>query len=818
MRGARAFIGRHRRVCKGIGLLSLVLLVLAQPPAGAQSGADVFDATGPPTQVAGDSVVNKFPLSHYALDLHIASVDAGPINLPDVPKLTLFALTDIIWQATAFLTYLVIQLFTFAFSLDLLQGSEATGGRGALEPVAQAVTNFYNSTFGEPFLVCAIILCGLWGINKALLQRRTTEALQAFATSLVFAIIAMWFVFNPTGSVGFIADKSNELSSAFLSVSSSGEVVGQEKAKTDASDRLFEAHIHNPWLVLNFGGLRHCVTTASLERAKEAEEDKVDDTLVSTNVYPRTGPDRQGRARTCRDNNKYAGSYLYFEQPDKKRSNEGDEKSSYTAINTADKKKFADALPEEYKVDLDAADVVAVSIQESGGVTQRLGVAIVVFLANLGMILLVGALSIAVVLAQVLALLLLLFAPAALVIGIFPGRGHDFFRAWFIKLLTALFRKAIYSFVLALLLAAATALTAASSDLGWLMSFGLQATFYWMVFLYRKQILAAFTAATTASDSEESPRRFSELYYKTRVARGAVGLVAGAPGALAGGVANAGRGVRDTARDVGHDARSARDWATRGRRGGRDDDDSDGDGRQDDDRHRPDGGDAPPPPDDGPRRIDWSTEPPPAPPPPPVTDSPPVTTTTTGSNGRGGGEGHEPPDAAGAGAGAGAPTPVPLPGGEPEAGRDGQPGRAGERGMPGAPGSAVPGKPDTGTTPPAPIPAGGAGTGTGGGAGGGADGPRERVEGSREAVERGRAGNPPPPVTPRPAPPARRDGQGRQAGARSSSAARRSAAAAISEAQQRIGELERKRGRTAGEKQELDQLRDWMRDAKDAER
>jgi hypothetical protein len=806
MRGVRAFMGRHRRVWKGIGLLSLVLLVLAQPPAGAQSGSDVFDATGPPTQVAGDSVINKFPLSHYALDLHIASVDAGPINLPDVPKLTLFALTDIIWQATAFLTYLVIQLFTFAFSLDLLQGSAATGGRGALEPVAQAVTNFYNSTFGEPFLVCAIILCGLWGINKALLQRRTTEALQAFATSLVFAVIAMWFVFNPTGSVGFIADKSNELSSAFLSVSSSGEVVGQERAKTDASDRLFEAHVLNPWLVLNFGGLRHCVTTASLERAKEADADKKDDSLVSTNVYPIGGPDRQGRARTCYSNKKYAGSYLYFEQPDLKRSNEGDEKSSYNAINNGDEKKYAEALPEEYKVPLDEGDVAAVSIQESGGVTQRLGVAIVVFLANLGMMLLVGALSIAVVLAQVLALLLLLFAPAALVIGIFPGRGHDFFRAWFVKLLTALFRKAIYSFVLALLLAAATALTSASSDLGWLMSFGLQATFYWMVFLYRKQILAAFTAATTASDNEESPRRFSELYYKTRVARGAASFVAGAPGALAGGVANAGRGARDTARDVGHDARSARDWATRGRRGGRDDGDSDGDGRQDDDR-RPDGGDTPPPPDDGPRRIDWSTDSAPTSPPPPVTDSPPVTT-TAGTNGHGGGDDYDRPE----GAGAGAPTTVPLPGGEPEAGHDGQPGRAGERGMPGAPGSAVPGKPDTGTTPPAPIPAGG-------GAGGGADGPRERVEGSREAVERGHAGNPPAPGSPQPAQPPRRDGQGRpSAVSRSAAAARRSAAAAISEAQQRIGELERKRGRTAGEKQELDQLRDWMRDAKDAER
>src|SRR4051794_350419 len=54
-------------------------------------------------------------------------------------------------------------------------------------------------------------------------------------------------------------------------------------------------------------------------------------------------------------------------------------------------------------------------------------------------------LSLAVILAQVVALVLLGFAPGALVIGIFPSAGHDLFRAWLGKFATAVFIKALYS-------------------------------------------------------------------------------------------------------------------------------------------------------------------------------------------------------------------------------------------------------------------------------------------------------------------------------------------------------------------------------------
>ena len=139
--------------------------------------------------------------------------------------------------------------------------------------------------------------------------------------------------------------------------------------------------------------------------------------------------------------------------------------------------------------------------------------AALIFAGALGAIAVLGGLSLAVVLAQVLALFYLAFAPVALVAGVFPGRGHDLFRAWLSRLVGALLRKAIYSLVLAVVLAVSAALTAATSSLGWLVAFRLQTSFYWLIFLRRREFVARLTMATSGDTSHDRPGR---LPWRTR--------------------------------------------------------------------------------------------------------------------------------------------------------------------------------------------------------------------------------------------------------------------------------------------------------------
>ena len=132
-----------------------------------------------------------------------------------------------------------------------------------------------------------------------------------------------------------------------------------------------------------------------------------------------------------------------------------------------------------------------------GGQYQRLLVAIVVFFAELGAFVLLGALSVGVITAQVLLLLLLAFSPVALVAAAVPGRGHQFFKGWLAKLAGFLLRKAAYSLVLAILLAVCAAISAATSQMGWLFSFGLQCAFFWAVFLQRRSLTEGLVGTVT---------------------------------------------------------------------------------------------------------------------------------------------------------------------------------------------------------------------------------------------------------------------------------------------------------------------------------
>ena len=85
----------------------------------------------------------------------------------------------------------------------------------------------------------------------------------------------------------------------------------------------------------------------------------------------------------------------------------------------------------------------------------------------------------------------------ALVAAAIPGRGHDFFKGWLEKLAGYLLRKAAYSLILAILLAVNGALPSATAQLGWLMSFGLQALFFWAVFLQRKTLAESLIGIAT---------------------------------------------------------------------------------------------------------------------------------------------------------------------------------------------------------------------------------------------------------------------------------------------------------------------------------
>jgi hypothetical protein len=467
---------RHRVVL--IGASAIALVALAWPPAVAKDlGSDVIGNISPESRLGAGALVDRYPLSAFSLDY---STDVGITELDGVPPTIAHWAAAQIWSLWSFLIKSMIDLFAWAFSLDLL-GVEP-GQHGALEPVADAITSIYENVLGEAWMAAAIVLAGIWGIWRALIQRRYTETLGALTVSVVFVVIALFFVYEPEKTVGTASRWTNELSLAFLAGANTGSLDDPAQAKRRVADQLYSTLIYEPWVVLQFGGLQHCV-----------DLDKRDD-----DGYPKpVGPHDPARD-VCRNHLKqgqdghggYAQRFLRYPAGSDQREAE------YEALRSGEvPANERDGQFRGYEVD--RSDSPAVDVQQEGGAFQRLTLALVFFVGSLGAVLLLGFLSLAVILAQVVALVVLGFAPVALVIGIFPGAGHDFFRNWLGKLGTALFIKALYSLVIAVVVAVSAALAASTTALGFLFAFGLQAIFFWAIFIYRKQITARLVGATT---------------------------------------------------------------------------------------------------------------------------------------------------------------------------------------------------------------------------------------------------------------------------------------------------------------------------------
>jgi hypothetical protein len=254
--------------------------------APAWAASDLYGNVGPGGSVSG--LADRYPLGHYALDQHFSAVKAsltGGIDASGVPAMIAFFLANLLWQITAFCANAVITLFSFAFSLDLLNGSSATGGGGALAPIADAIGSLYAHTFGTPWMVIAVTLTGCWAMWHALVQRRYSETAGALTMSLIFCLLALAIVTRPDETIGQASRLSNQLSIAFLSATAHGELTSGEQARRAAADQLFALLTYRPWVALNFGGTEHCI------RAGTGDADHDPQSLPVRPLAPSPGQD-----------------------------------------------------------------------------------------------------------------------------------------------------------------------------------------------------------------------------------------------------------------------------------------------------------------------------------------------------------------------------------------------------------------------------------------------------------------------------------------------------------------------------------------------
>ncbi len=511
----RRAVTRRRTLLAAVAILALAVLaiVLLSPAAGV---ADTLANISPASPGPAGGWMSRYPVGRYQIDQYFPAISVsliGGVNVSGLMPMVAYAAAQVIWLVTAFISYAVILIFQFAFNLNLL-----TGESGALAPIAQAIHNIYASTFGQPWLIAAITAVGVWAMWKALVQRRYTQTATTLATSLVYCVVALVIVARPVQTITPLSEISNEMSRGFLSLTATGTVSEGGAAEQADSGRLFQTLIVDPWTVLEFGGIEHCVNSAGrsvpvqpLSR-NPGENAKLEGRLEETSEV-------HAENKLCVNNReKYAPHILAYPYQSPGRNAE------YEAIKDGETGKLPSSDPGKSNgsYTLSKADKPAAEAAGEGGQYERLLIAIVLFPAELGIWVLMGALSAGVIVAQIVLLLLLAFAPVALIAAVIPRHGHASFVGWINKMLSYLARKAVYSLLLAILLAVCGALQEATSSLGWLMSFLMQAIFCWTVVLQRHRLMSGMASALTGSSTAgegSGTGRLQTLYYATRMAQ-----------------------------------------------------------------------------------------------------------------------------------------------------------------------------------------------------------------------------------------------------------------------------------------------------------
>lgn len=441
--------------------------------------------TGRQNCAATGSIAHQHPIDHYGLDTHI---DVGITNLGDAFLAALQSIGGLLWMALIYLLKGVLLLVEWGFSIDLL-GTAMSG-------VRRTLNTLHHDVIGQPWFLAAISVAGLWGIWRGLVQRQATTAITGLLATVGLMVCALVILARPNDTVGHASRLANDASLGILAAATAQPLDRPTQSLSEAAQGVFGSLVRDPWCALQFGSVTYC-------------------------DEPARTPDSSGTV---------ADAWLAHEPGSKARG------LLYAFLGGG-----------EFFSDEKTADPGRVRLQQAGGTFSRLAILALVAVGLLGACALLAYIGIRLLLASVLALLLLLFAPAMLLAPAFGESGRATFVAWGKRLVGALAAKLVYALFLAVVLAGAGLLR--RLDIGWFGTWLLQISFWWGVLLKRHELIGFVSIKPDGANQRGGMlSSVAHGYYAMQVGRSvraATQRLTRTPRRAAGAVAQRTRAVRD---------------------------------------------------------------------------------------------------------------------------------------------------------------------------------------------------------------------------------------------------------------------------------
>ena len=386
------------------------------------------------------------------------------------------SIAALLWMALVYLLKGVVLLLEWAFSIDLLGASMSEARR--------ALATLHEQVLGEPWFLAALSVAALWGIWRGLVQGQATRTISGLAATVGLMVCGLVVLAKPDATVGHASRLANDAALGTLSAATTRQVAtGRRSPLSDAMIGVFDTLVRQPWCALEFGSVRYC------DEHPPGRRD-----LTNADVWL--------RYPTGSDERKSLYDLLTGKDPDDHSTLHD---LTHPVLNTVgivgDDRK---PLPASVKA-LVTKDKPRAAMQEAGATVPRFALLAVIGVGMLGAIALLGYLGLRLLLASVMALLLLLFAPAVLLAPAFGETGRATFVAWAKRLAGALVAKLIYALFLAVVLVAAAALARVTGRL--VRHLAAAVAFWWGVLLKRNELVGLVPASSVFGDARAGRTR-----------------------------------------------------------------------------------------------------------------------------------------------------------------------------------------------------------------------------------------------------------------------------------------------------------------------
>ncbi len=382
---------------------------------------------------------------------------------------------------------MLIVALEWCFALDLLDSSVL----GDLERSLRAT----QSSFTGPWLVLALALAALAAAYNGLVRRRVAETLGQSALMLAMMAGGLWVIADPAGTVGALGRWVDDASAGTLGAVVQGSPAHASRTLAQSMSGLFGAAVGSPWCYLEFGNVSWCEDPARLEPRLRAAGIAL---LTRPHVPQCEGGERA--AQYCEPLEREASRAAV---PAHSRSaalmraarTNGE---VFLALPANEAPRNSIDMPgsllrvlcggSESATECRGPAAAEAEFRTQGATTPRIAGLLLIAIGAVGMIRLLGFIALHLLGAEILSLLYLLLAPAAVLAPALGDGGRAAFRTWATRLLGAVCSKLIFSFLLGVVLLLTRTLIGLEA-LGWWTRWLLVAVLWWGAYGQRHQVL-----------------------------------------------------------------------------------------------------------------------------------------------------------------------------------------------------------------------------------------------------------------------------------------------------------------------------------------